>query len=70
MARKVRGLSHTLKKVAVAMELQKTKHELKLAQWRKLMPECSANGMRIKDWCEEWEICTQPIPAGSDRYGM
>lgn len=41
------------------MELQKTKHEIKLVQWRELVLSCRASGIPIKDWCKERNICLQ-----------
>lgn len=41
------------------MELQKTKHEIKLAEWRGLVAECRASGKRTKDWCAGHGISEQ-----------
>lgn len=39
------------------MELQKTKHQLKLDQWRGLVYECRSSGQTIKAWCSQRGIC-------------
>lgn len=41
------------------MELQKTKHEIKLAQWREAVLACRNSGTRVRDWCEEQGISVQ-----------
>lgn len=33
------------------MDLQKTKHEIKLAEWRGLVQECRSSGMTVRAWC-------------------
>lgn len=34
------------------MELQKTKHEIKLAQWRRQIADCRSSGMQVRQWCQ------------------
>lgn len=41
------------------MELQKTKHEIKLAQWRETVLECRNSGKRVKEWCQDRGISVQ-----------
>lgn len=41
------------------MELQKTKHQIKLEQWRGLVYECRNSGMTVKAWCLEHGVNMQ-----------
>lgn len=43
----------------MSMELQKTKHQIKLEQWRRLIHECRNSGLTIKSWCTENQINMQ-----------
>ena len=38
------------------MELQKTKHQMKLTQWGQLVYECRNSGLTVKEWCAKNEI--------------
>lgn len=38
------------------MELQKTKHEIRLERWRELVQECRSSGMTVKTWCSQRQI--------------
>lgn len=40
------------------MELQKTKHQLQLEQWRVMVQECRSSGMTVAAWCTKHSICT------------
>ena len=40
----------------VKMELQKTKHQMKLEQWKRIVYECRNSGLAVKTWCEENRI--------------
>lgn len=60
------------------MELQKTKHAIKLAQWREAVQECRGSGERVKDWCNARGICEQTYyrwqrqvwEAGMEKVGL
>lgn len=41
------------------MELQKTKHQLKLEEWKGRVHECRNSGMTVKAWCAEQGIKEQ-----------
>lgn len=41
------------------MELQKTKHQVKLEQWRQVIYECKGSGLTVKSWCAENQISLQ-----------
>lgn len=38
------------------MELQKTKHEIKLGQWRERIAECRSSGLQVVEWCRSQGI--------------
>jgi len=38
------------------VELQETKHQLKLEQWRKTILECRSSGIAVRTWCREKQI--------------
>jgi len=38
------------------VELQETKHQLKLEQWRKTILECRSSGIAVRTWCRERQI--------------
>lgn len=35
------------------MELQKTKHQIRLEQWRRIVYECRNSDLTVKSWCAE-----------------
>jgi len=41
------------------MKLQKSKHQIKLEQWRVLIHECRNSGLTVKLWCEQNQINMQ-----------
>lgn len=41
------------------MELQETKHQIKLEQWGKLVYKCRNSGLTVKRWCLENHISIQ-----------
>lgn len=41
------------------MELQKTKHQLRLEEWKDRVQACRNSGMTIKNWCAEHGIREQ-----------
>lgn len=43
----------------ILMELQKTKHQIKLEQWRRLIYECRNSSLTVKTWCAENQINMQ-----------
>ncbi|MDL2248356.1 hypothetical protein LJB89_01515 [Tyzzerella sp. OttesenSCG-928-J15] len=40
----------------MSMELQETKHQIKLAQWRGIVYECRNSGIAVKTWCKNNQI--------------
>lgn len=43
----------------MTMELQKTKHQIKLEEWRRHVEECRSSELTVKSWCEENQINVQ-----------
>ena len=41
------------------MELQKTKHQIKLEQWKHFVYECRRSELTVKEWCEKNHINEQ-----------
>jgi len=41
------------------MELQKTKHQLRLEEWKVRVHECRGSGMTVKAWCAEQGVKEQ-----------
>lgn len=41
------------------MELQKTKHQLRLEEWKTRVQACRNSGKTIKNWCKEQQINEQ-----------
>ena len=43
----------------MSMELQKTKHQIKLEQWKHFVYECRHSELTVKEWCEKNHINEQ-----------